>query len=249
MLIQTFPRKISKMETEYKKASMLANCVIFLFCFLHRGEEINQRMDTVEHTASTILVVQTVTFFYSILELWLFTNHMDICGCSSFFFSFCYIYVPTYEWALQVRFCHMDICGGLSCVFFVFLFFFGDKWQASQKHRHDPLTGPLWWWILKLDDQLWSRRMDKIKDGLCFVRVQGDTTLRGDWEGVPQKHSHPALTNSPMHFCSFKLWGTILRMGAQLQQEDCVWKKKKKSPNSHLLCITIFLYYFLRVEN
>lgn len=54
-------------------------------------------MDTVEHTASTILVVQIVTLnlkettFYSILELWLFTNHMDICGCFfPLFFLFCF---------------------------------------------------------------------------------------------------------------------------------------------------------------
>lgn len=52
-------------------------------------------MDTVEHTASTILVGQMVTknskkgSFYSVLELWLFTNHMDLCGCSFYFhFSF-----------------------------------------------------------------------------------------------------------------------------------------------------------------
>lgn len=69
--------------------------------------------------------------------------------------------------------------------------------------------------------------------------------------------THPALTNSPMHFCSFKLWGTILGMGAQLQQEDRFdfdevtekeifpnWKKRLEKPVFfHLLYITIFLYY------
>lgn len=51
------------------------------------------RMDTIEHTASTILVVVTKNFkkktFYSILELWLFTSHMDNCGCSFLLFYFC----------------------------------------------------------------------------------------------------------------------------------------------------------------
>lgn len=128
----------------------------------------------------------------------------------------------------------------------------------------------VWSWILRLGDQPWSRGV-KIKDGLCFVenRVQGLHNPRGNWEGGmstpgscsclhlnPHTHSHPALTNSPMHFCSFKLWGTILGMGAQLQQEDCYdfdkvtekifpnWNKRlEKLVFSHLLYITIFLYY------
>lgn len=111
----------------------------------------------------------------------------------------------------------------------------------------------------------------KIKDGLCFVEngVQGRITLEGTERAIwvhlvsalvftltLTKHSHPALTNSPMHFCSFKLWGTILGMGAQLQQEDCYdfdkvtekifpnWNKRlEKHVFSHLLYITIFLYY------
>lgn len=80
------------METKYKKASKsLARTFFFI---LHTVEKEKKKlgMDTVEHTASTILVVQIVTkrkdSFYSILELWLFTNHMDFCGCSFVFFSF-----------------------------------------------------------------------------------------------------------------------------------------------------------------
>lgn len=47
------------METKYKKAS---KSLARTFFYLHSGEEKKIRMDTVEHTASTILVVlQTVT--------------------------------------------------------------------------------------------------------------------------------------------------------------------------------------------
>lgn len=55
-----FPQKISKMETKYKKASKsLARSF-----FIYTAEKIKKKklgMDTVEHTASTILVVQIVT--------------------------------------------------------------------------------------------------------------------------------------------------------------------------------------------
>lgn len=49
------------METKYKKAS---KSLARTFFYLHSGEEKKKKklgMDTVEHTASTILVVQIVT--------------------------------------------------------------------------------------------------------------------------------------------------------------------------------------------
>lgn len=47
------------METKYKKAS---KSLARTFFYLHSGEEKKKLgMDTVEHTASTILVVQVVT--------------------------------------------------------------------------------------------------------------------------------------------------------------------------------------------
>lgn len=48
------------METKYKKASKSLARTVF---YLHSGEEEEKKlgMDTVEHTASTILVVQIVT--------------------------------------------------------------------------------------------------------------------------------------------------------------------------------------------
>lgn len=120
------------------------------------------------------------------------------------------------------------------------------------------------WDLINRGAEAWKSRMG------CFVEngVQGCRTLEGTERAIwvhlvralvftsTLKHSHPALTNSPMHFCSFKLWGTILGMGAQLQQEDCYdfdkvtekifpnWNKRlEKHVFSHLLYITIFLYY------
>lgn len=54
-----FPQKISKMKTKYTKKKVKEQGHFF---YLHSGEEKkNPGMETVEHTASTILVVQMVT--------------------------------------------------------------------------------------------------------------------------------------------------------------------------------------------
>lgn len=125
------------METKYKKASKsLARTFFFI---LHTVEKEKKKlgMDTVEHTASTILVVQIVTkrkdSFYSILELWLFTNHMDFCGCSFVFFSFLFPHKTG------------GVCKCASAIWTlsgVGAFFFEEEWQVSQEHGQDPLTGP-----------------------------------------------------------------------------------------------------------
>lgn len=55
-----FPQKISKMETKYtKKKSEQGH--FFLFTQWRGEEKKNPGMETVEHTASTILVTQVVT--------------------------------------------------------------------------------------------------------------------------------------------------------------------------------------------
>lgn len=54
-----FPQKISKMETKYKKASKSLARSFFIYTAEKREKKLG--MDTVEHTASTILVVQIVT--------------------------------------------------------------------------------------------------------------------------------------------------------------------------------------------
>lgn len=68
VLIQDFvfvPQKISKMETKPKKASKSWAGSFFFFSFFFFIYTVEERdkleMDTVEHTASTILVVQMVT--------------------------------------------------------------------------------------------------------------------------------------------------------------------------------------------
>ncbi len=128
----------------------------------------------------------------------------------------------------------------------------------------------VWSWIPETWSTVERRRENQGWALFCGERSAGLHNPRGNWEGdiwvhlvsalvftsTLIKHSHPALTNSPMHFCSFKLWGTILGMGAQLQQEDCYdfdkvtekifpnWNKRlEKHVFSHLLYITIFLYY------
>lgn len=129
-------------------------------------------METVEHTASTILVikwwlrVKRKDSFYSILELWLFTNHMDICGCSFLFFSF------------YVFFCSHIRRVGFASALLPYGHWVVLVWGrvVGVARSYDWTDG--WLWILRLD------QAKEWKDGLflcflfCFVflRVQG-------WEG------------------------------------------------------------------
>lgn len=94
-----FPQKISKMETKYKKASKSLARSFFSFTQWRRKKKLG--MDTVEHTASTILVVQIVT---KNLKKGLFLFHTGALV----------VYKPHgYLW---VQFCFS---------FFVFFFLFG----------------------------------------------------------------------------------------------------------------------------
>lgn len=160
---------------------------------------------------------------------------MDICGCSFVFvfclnFSFCShirrvgfasALLPYGHWVVLVIF-----------FYYYFLLFWGRVAGITRTRTRSSN------WTFACGCGSWNAMINhgaeagKIKDGLCFVEngVQGRRTLEGTERAIwvhtclhlnPHKHSHPALTNSPMHFCSFKLWGTILGMGAQLQQEDC----------------------------
>lgn len=188
--------------------------------------------------------------FYSILELWLFTNHMDICGCSFVFFLSCF-------------FCSHIRRVGFASALLPYGHWVVLVWGrvVGVARSYDWTDG--WLWILRLD------QAKEWKDGLFFFFLfvffwecraeRGSMSTPGLCTCLhlhPREHSHPALTNSPMHFCSFKLWGTILGMGAQLQQEDCYdfvrvaamifpnWTKRlEKHAFSLLLYITIFLYY------
>lgn len=201
---------------------------------------------------------------------------MDICGCSFVFvfclnFSFCShvrrvgfasALLPYGHWVVLVIF-----------FYYYFLLFWGRVAGITRTRTRSSN------WTFACGCGSWNAMINhgaeagKIKDGLCFVEngVQGRRTLEGTERAIwvhtclhlnPHKHSHPALTNSPMHFCSFKLWGTILGMGAQLQQEDCYdfdkvtekifpnWNKRlEKHVFSHLLCIYIHIFVLsFRVE-
>lgn len=265
-----FPQKISKMETKYKNASKS-----LVRTFIYTVEKKKKLgMDTVEHTASTILVVQMTMkkkglFLFHTGALVVYKPHGYLWV--QFFFPF---FVPTWDgWGLQVRFCHIWTLSGVFFSFSSFFSFPEEEWQVSQEHGQDPPTGPL---CVVVDPETWwsttEQRREKKNQGWALFRGErsaGPYNPRGNWEGDmstpgpctclhlnPHEHSYPALTNSPMHFCSFKLWGTILGMGAQLQQEDCYdfdkvtekifpnWNKRlEKHVFSHLLYIIIFLYY------
>lgn len=98
-----FPQKISKMETKYKKASKsLARSFFF---HLHSGEGKKELgMDTVEHTASTILVVQIVTKNFKERTLsipyWSFgclqTTWISVGAVLFFFFFFFFLFFFAY---------------------------------------------------------------------------------------------------------------------------------------------------------
>lgn len=181
---------------------------------------------------------------------------MDICGCSFLLFCFIFLFLFPHETGGVCK-CASAIWT-LSCVGF-FL-------RKSGRYHKNMDT------ILRLDLCVWSWRIDdpprrkgrEIKDGLCLwsAGLQNPGGKRRwyvyTWlVRLSPPQPSEALTNSPMHFCSFKLWGTILGMRAQLQQEDCYdfdkvteknifpnWNKRlEKNVFSHLLYITIFLYY------
>lgn len=155
---------------------------------------------------------------------------MDICGCSFYFNSF-------WGWGwpfphidngrgLQVRFCHSDMEWCL----------LEEECQASKRHGQDSVTGlnmcgsGAWTTMIKHWAVVWKSWMLDAVFGEKHAGLQnpggnseGGTSAPGLCARLhldPHRHSHPALTNSPMHFCSFKLWGTFLGMGAQIQQED-----------------------------
>lgn len=101
-------------------------CIPKYFCFfLQSGEEEEKNklwMDTDEHTASTILVIQIVT---KIKERTLSIPYWSF-GCLQTTWItvgavFIFIFFPTQNrWGLQVRFCHMDIewCYFFFCICF-----------------------------------------------------------------------------------------------------------------------------------
>lgn len=95
-----FPQKISKkMETKYKRTSKsLARSFFFLIYTVEKKKKTGDGYSWTHclynpgpTTSDYELKERT---FYSILELWLFTNHMDICGCI-FLFCFFLFFVPT----------------------------------------------------------------------------------------------------------------------------------------------------------
>lgn len=149
--------------------------------------------------------------FYSILELWLFTSHMDICGCSFIllFYLFCcfcsHVMGGVCKCASAIR-----TLSGVCVVIFFSLFFifcsFEDEWQASQQQGQGPLTGSL---CLGSWDLISSgAEAEKSRTGLfCGELSAGLQNPGGNWEDnigapawcaclhlSPRKHSHPALT-------------------------------------------------------
>lgn len=154
-----FPQKISKMETKYKKASESLARTFFYLQWEKKKKKLG--LETVEHTASTILVVHIVTKNEKTLSIpyWSFgclqTTWISV-GAVLFYF---FIFVPTWDgWGLQVRFCHMDI---ELCWFFLR--------KSGRYHKNMDA-------ILRLDLCVWSWRIDdpprrkgrEIKDGLCL---------------------------------------------------------------------------------
>ena len=132
----SFVKRFQKCKPTTKKKSF--KDMQGLSLFLNKGKrrtrekKKNWRLITVEHTASTILVVLTETIwfkertFYSILELWSFTTRMDFRGWSFtlflfifYFYFFSFFLFPVMGWALQVCFCHRDI----------------DWWRFENTHR------------------------------------------------------------------------------------------------------------------
>lgn len=159
-------------------------------------------MDTDEHTASTILVIQIVT---KIKERTLSIPYWSF-GCLQTTWItvgavFIFIFFPTQNrWGLQVRFCHMDI----EWCYFFFVFVFEDEWQVPWEHGPDPLTGPFCacLWILRLDDQPQEQRLENrgwvlfLKNG---VRGGGLHNPRGNWKwggGVGHRLSAPFFTST-----------------------------------------------------
>lgn len=87
-----FPQKISKMKTKYSKKKSEQGHVFF---YLHSREEKKilewKQLNTLPlqfWSYKWWLRIKRKDSFDSILELWLFTSHMDICGCSYFSFNF-----------------------------------------------------------------------------------------------------------------------------------------------------------------
>lgn len=135
-----FLRRFQKWKQNRKKLQRVERGLFFFsfFFFIYTVEERDKlEMDTVEHTASTILVVQMVTKERTLsIPYWSFgcLQATWISVGAVLFFCFIFFFVPTWDgWGLQVRFCHKDIewCGG------VFVYFGSLFLRKSGRHHNN----------------------------------------------------------------------------------------------------------------
>lgn len=239
----------NKIHTQKKSKSK----DIFLFTQWRRKKK-NPGMETVEHTASTILVVQMVTknlkertlsipywSFGCLQATWIFVGAVIFLVLWFYFFLF-----PRETGG---------VCKRASAILDTKRCRFEDE-RRSQKHGGDPGAGPARF----VDPGTWSSERVGSLFLFCFAEngVAGLQNPRENREREVTLLSARALplTHSPMHFCSFKLWGTILGMGAQFSTGGWLRLGSRQKRNSQtelrdwrseafslLLYITIFLYH------
>lgn len=113
-----FLRRFQKMKTKYTKKSQRGRTIFFIYTVEKKKKILGwKQLNTLPlqfWSYKWWLRIKRTDSFDSILELWLFTSHMDICGCSYFCleffflqFFFFFFFVPTRGWGLQAPFCHI----------------------------------------------------------------------------------------------------------------------------------------------
>lgn len=156
-----FPQKISKMETKYKKASK--SLARSFFSFTQWGRKKKLGMDTVEHTASTILVVQIVTknlkkglFLFHTGALVVYKPHgyLWVQFCFSFLF-FCFFFFLAFLFPHKTG----GVCKCASAIWTlsgVGVFWGRVAGIITTWTRSSKWTFYLWSRVLRLDHQPWS---------------------------------------------------------------------------------------------
>lgn len=231
-----FLRRFQKWKQNTQKKKSKSKDIFFIYTVEKRKK--NPGMETVEHTASTILVVQTVTknlkertlsipywSFGCLQATWIFVGAV-IFYFYDIFFSFLF---PRETGG---------VCKRASAILDTKRCGFKDERQ-SQKHGGDPGAGRARvcrsWDLIKR-----TSGISVFFFSLFFLRrteLQGCRTLENQEREVTLLSARTLpLTHSPMHFCSFKLWGTILGMGAQFStggwlRLESRQKKKIPKPN------------------